>query len=358
MKPARSPVWPLFGMVFLVAMGSLGCETAAYLSQAGLGQIDILRRARSVESVVADSTTKTRTRELLRRIADIKAFGVENGLVATSNYEAYADLERTSAVWVVNACEPLRFVEKTWSFPIVGSVPYLGWFDRAKADRMGEKFRSEGWDADVRGAAAYSTLGWFSDPVLSTMLSEGPGALGDLADTILHESTHATVYVDGQSTFNESIATFVGSGLAVRFVDSRFGPTSPESVAYRKSELEQAERTGRLRQAYDALAEVYASSSTIDEKLAAKAKILRELGEKLHARRPLNNATLAQARTYGAGASDVQALFDACGQSYQNLLAAAKTARPEDFPMGQAVDLNEVSRRLMRACVGQAAQAP
>ena len=210
----------------------------------------------------------------------------------------------------------------------------------------------------MRGAAAYSTLGWFSDPVLSTMLSEGPGALGDLADTILHESTHATVYVDGQSTFNESIATFVGSGLAVRFVDSRFGPTSPESVAYRKSELEQAERTGRLRQAYDALAEVYASSSTNDEKLAAKAKILRELGEKLHARRPLNNATLAQARTYGAGASDVQALFDACGQSYQNLLAAAKTARPEDFPMGQAVDLNEVSRRLMRACVGQAAQAP
>src|SRR5205814_2292022 len=98
------------------------------------------------------------------------------------------------AVWVVSACEPLRFHSKEWGFLFVGSFPYLGWFDLENARRFRDELRAEGWDADLRGAAAYSTLGYFRDAVLSSMIPEGDEALGELVNVVLHESVHATLY--------------------------------------------------------------------------------------------------------------------------------------------------------------------
>jgi predicted aminopeptidase len=191
-----------------------GCSTAGYLAQAGFGQLDLLEARRDIDDVVQDRRTAPRLKKLLGRVDEIKRFGEKHGLTPTSNYGTYADLGRPVAVWVVTAAEPLRFRNRTWSFPIVGSVPYLGFFDRDDARDLALGLRGAGWDVDLRGASAYSTLGWFADPVLSTMIADGDEALGELADVVLHESFHATLYVKGQSLFDESAADFVGDHLA------------------------------------------------------------------------------------------------------------------------------------------------
>src|SRR5262249_41967930 len=153
-------------------------------------------------------------------------------LTATENYVRYTQLDRDAAVYVVQAAPPLELKPRLWSFPIVGTVPYLGWFNVKDAKAYAQTLAQQGLDVDVRGASAYSTLGWFKDPVLSTMIGEGDGALGELANTVLHESTHATLYVKGQSAFNESLASFVGDRLARDWLATRFGEGSRQLKAY------------------------------------------------------------------------------------------------------------------------------
>src|SRR4029078_3952588 len=135
--------------------------------------------------------------------------------------------DRPAAVWVVSACEQLRFRSKEWHFPIVGSFPYLGWFDLEQAKAFADELRAESWDVDVRGAHAYSTLGWFRDAVLSTMIPEGKEALGELVNVVLHESVHATVYIEGQAFFNESIASFIADRLTDHYLIQTRGNKSP-----------------------------------------------------------------------------------------------------------------------------------
>ena len=171
-------------------------------------------------------------RELLAEVPTIKRFAERHGLRPTSSYAKYAEVPRSAIVWVVSASTPLSFQPRTWTFPIVGSVPYLGWFDEAEARDFADDLRSQGYDVDLRGAQAYSTLGWFDDPILSTMLGSGDEAVGDLANVVLHESVHATYYLPGQSPLNESVADFLGDRLATAYLRERTGENSDELRAY------------------------------------------------------------------------------------------------------------------------------
>jgi predicted aminopeptidase len=240
-----------FGIGLLPAL--LGCTTVRYLAQASAGQVDLRLRARDNTEVLKDIRTELWVKRLLSEVASIKRFGERQGLTPTANYTQYADLQRPYAVWVVSACEPLRFHDKTWSFPIVGSVPYLGWFYKADAEAFAEGLRKEGWDVSVRGADAYSTLGWFNDPVLSTMIGESREAFGELVNVILHESLHASIYFEGQTDINESLANFVADRLTVVYLDERLGPASPERAAYVAAAAGNDLRVQRLLHARQAL---------------------------------------------------------------------------------------------------------
>jgi len=330
------------GLATLLLAAS-GCFTARYLAQAATGQVSLIARSRPLSSVVKDPETPPRVQRLLSLVPEMKAFGESRGLKPTDNYGRYSDLNRPAAVWVVQACRPLAFEPKRWSFPIAGTVPYLGFFDERAARAYAEDLRrSEDLDVDVRGAGAYSTLGWFRDPVLSTMIGDGADALGWLANTVLHESVHATLYIPGQSSFNESLASFVADKLTAVWLSSPGVAKAGELQAYTEAHAAGARRVRRLHRAYEELDAVYESQASDAEKQARKGELLAELKAELKTKRDYNNATLAGYRTYDTGGPAFERLLERSGGDLAALLEAVKTLEPSSFPQPQMEDFSPV----------------
>jgi predicted aminopeptidase len=191
----------------------------------------------------------------------------EIGLDVGEAYTAYLDTGAAPVTTAVVAAHPLALIPYRWRFPVVGAVPYKGFFDPAEAAAERDRLRKEGWDADALPVEAFSTLGWFDDPVLSTMLDLPYGALADL---IFHELTHRTIYIAGRSDVNEGLATVVARKAALDILEETFGPDSPELREYLDEEFREdlrQEIRDRLRADLDAL---YRSDLTREEKLERK----------------------------------------------------------------------------------------
>ena len=336
-------------------MGGSGCFSTGYLLQAAGGQYELLHLARPLNVVNEDASVPPRVRELLARVPAIKRFGQLNGLTPTGNYTRYADLHRPAAVWVVQGCQSLAFEPRRWSFPIVGSVPYLGYFaeDKARAFAQELATREPELDVTVRTASAYSTLGWFKDPVLSTMIPDGPEAFADLANVILHESVHATVYVKDQSAFDESLASFIADELTWLLVVGRSGLASEEAKSWIAGEVRGARFVKALHEAYEDLDAIYRSPRPDDEKRALKELRLTTLQRSLGLRRRYNNADLAGYRTYDTGGPAFARLRKACG-GLPKFLEAVRSLKERDFTSPQQQDFDEVIDALAaRACQGK-----
>lgn len=327
-----------------LAFGLTGCSTVEYLWQAGRGQLAIMNRARPLDEVIRDETTPPRIRALLTEVPKVKAFGERFGMKPTRNYETYVKLDRDAVVYVVSACHPLRFEPREWKFPIVGGFPYLGFYSREGAEEYAAKLRAENLDVDVRGASAYSTLGWFRDPILSTMIPEGEGAAGDLIEVVLHESLHATVYVNHQAFFNESLASFVSEALTPVYLEETRGKGSAEEKRYLADLDWQRKYYARMHDAYEALDRVYRSGEPDSAKLAKKEEVIEKLRAdvKWRAGRPLNNATLIGFREYGGNRDTFDRLFDRCGRDWPKFLRALARIGEKDFPAPQTKDLSGV----------------
>ncbi|MBM4375459.1 MAG: aminopeptidase [Deltaproteobacteria bacterium] len=298
-----------------------GCLEVCYLGQAAAGQDDLFARARPLDEAIADPRVAPEVRRQLGLVARVKRFGERHGLAPTKSYEEYADLEREAAVWVVSAAEPLRLVPTTWRFPIVGEVPYLGWFDKADAQDLGRELEARGLDVSVREARAYSTLGWFRDPVLSTMLRDGAA---DLVDVVLHESTHATHYVASQTVFNESLASFVARRLTARFLAEELRLSPLELHDHAEREHTRDRRVRRFRETLATLEALYATDRPPAEKLSEKRRILEALRRELALGLELNHAVLLQARAYGSGEAGFATLLDACGGDFRRFLSTVR----------------------------------
>jgi len=344
--------WLVLSAAFV---GGSGCFTTGYLLQAAGGQYELLHLARPLSVVKQDASVPPRVRALLGQVPAIKRFGQLNGLTPTGNYTRYADLHRPAAVWVVQGCKSLAFEPRRWSFPIVGSVPYLGYFAEDEARAFARQLAAQEPDLDVtvRTASAYSTLGWFKDPVLSTMFPEGPEAFGELANVILHESVHATVYVKDQSAFDESLASFIADELTWQLVVGRWGLASAEAKAWIANEERGARFVKALHQAYEELDALYRSPRSDDEKRALKDAHLTALQRSLGLRRPYNNADLAGYRTYDTGGAAFARLRRACG-GLPRLLEAVRRLKESDFASPQQQQFDEVIDALAaRECQGK-----
>lgn len=185
-----------------------GCEALGYYTQAASGHLELMRGRESTASLLADPATPPALQARLTLVADILSFAEgELGLPAGGQYRHYVALDRDAVVYNVMAAPRHDLTPLHWCFPIAGCVSYRGYFQRSRAQDKARELAAEGFDIHVGGAAAYSTLGWFSDPLLSSFLWREEA---DLAELLFHELAHVRVYLPGDTAFNESYATFVG----------------------------------------------------------------------------------------------------------------------------------------------------
>lgn len=338
----------IFSFLFVLASSifNIGCGSLSYLIQAGQGQWALSNQARPLAEVLKDEKISPRTRQLLSYSDEIKKFGELNGLKSTQNYTHFVQLNREAAVWVVSACAPLKFQSKEWRFPFFGSFTYLGWFNLEDAKIHAEKLKKEGLDVDIRGASAYSTLGWFRDPLLSTMLTRGDAGMGDLVEVILHESVHATLYLNDQSYFNESVASFIAEKLTPQFLQEKFGSESVELNSYLKNQKESSEKTKKYHEYYQKLEALYASGQADLEKQVEKLRILTELETFVKTNRKINNATLIQYRTYDSGKDSFQALLNSHGGDLVRFMDVLKKLKSDVFSKPQQENFSEVLKKL------------
>lgn len=307
-------------IVALAAILSPGC-TVRYLAGAAYHEAELLLAREPVDRVLATRALSAGQEQRLRLIPELKAYGKALGLSSTENYSAVS-LDWNRTIWNVSACDPLSFTPRTWGFPIVGRVPYLGYFTDAAAEAQVARLKAEGLDVYKRTAGAFSTLGWFRDPVLPTMLRWSEA---DLAETVFHELAHATLWVPGSVSFNESFASVVGEASARRWLIDRYGPDAPQVAEYDREDRDWRRFEAILHELYKDLDSVYTDPAlSPEEKAARKATLLAGLADRVRSspienqdaylrvatRNPWNNARLVQFKAYNSNDELFARVFD------------------------------------------------
>ncbi len=197
-----------------------GCSLP-YLAHVSRGQLQILNRRQKIEDTIQKGEISAEQKKKLELILEVRKYAIENlKLKGSQSYTKYVDLKRDSVAYNLVVCSKDRLDPYTWWFPFVGRVAYLGFFDKEYALKTKKEFEEEGYDTYLRGVSAYSTLGWFDDPIFSTMLAFRDETL---ANVIIHELTHGTIYRKGDTVFNEGVATFVGNKGALEFLKEKYG---------------------------------------------------------------------------------------------------------------------------------------
>ena len=302
--------------------GLTGCAGLSWYGQAASGQLTLLSKREDIADLLADPGIDTQLAERLRLALAIRDFAVsELGLPDSPSYTEYADLERSAAVWNVVAAPRFEVEPKTWCYPMVGCLAYRGYFDQQEAERAAENLEAEGYDAAVFPVPAYSTLGWFADPVLNTMLGRGDTWLAGL---IFHELTHEKLFVNGDTAFSEAYATASERIGLERWLTAR--GDLEELERWRRAEAVQARFTELLLDSREALAQVYSSELTDARKQAYREQIFEALKARVRsldqdvgddrfsrwASRDINNAHLALVATYEAWVDGFLRIFAAC----------------------------------------------
>lgn len=321
--------------------------TGCYISRAAYEEARILSRRQPITRLVADSTTDSALRAKLSLVQEARRFAIDSlALSAGKSFTAYSQLDRDTLVLVVSAAYRDRLERKTWWFPVVGRFPYKGFFDFPGALRTAESLRNDGFDVTVGPSSAFSTLGWFNDPLVSTTVKADSVTL---VNTILHELLHNTFFAKGAVSFNESFATFVGGRGAEHFFRAR-----GDSVLLRRAENEWHddlllgafwERTSNdLEQAFAALPD---SANT--ERIAvrdrvyarARTRLVDSIGPQLRTypdgwvqKVTLNNAVLLSRRVYAERLDRFDSVYVAEGRDLKRAIVriialqeAAQTAR-------------------------------
>lgn len=230
-------------------------ELIGYGLRQGYGQFKIVWGARPVETVLADPHFPDSLKIKLKLVEHIRRFAIDSlGLKDTKNYRTLYDQKGEEIMWVVTACEPFALVEKLWKFPVLGELPYKGFFEKELALNEKKELEKQGWDVTLRNPGGWSTLGWFTDPILSKMLERSEG---DLASLIIHEMVHATIFVKDSVDFNENLASFIGDRGAELFLIHYFGNDSDEYRKYRLEEEELSAYVGHVLRGCNYLDSVY-----------------------------------------------------------------------------------------------------
>ncbi len=252
---------------------SLGCSTLSYYGQSISGQLDLLWKRQPVAELLDDATLAPELKDKLRMALAMRDFASrELQLPDNGSYRSYSDLQRDHVVWNVFAAPALSTELEKWCFPFAGCVGYKGYFAEGDARELAAQLQQQGMDVYVGGIDAYSTLGWFDDPLLNTIINRPPPLLAGL---IFHELAHQEFYVQGDTAFNESFASTVEQEGVKRWL-AQNGDAALHRAweQYQRQRQDFLELVGGLR---DRLQETYASDASDSDKLARKQQLIAEL---------------------------------------------------------------------------------
>jgi predicted aminopeptidase len=337
----------IIGVYLLVILMFLfsGCYT---LTQ-GVTMLGYLNKAVPLESLLtAEDGASSENRAFVELVLDIRRFAIEElGLKESANYTRYVAIDRDYLAAVVSAAAPDAFVRHEWWFPVVGRVPYKGFFNPADARREGEKLKKRGLDVWIRQVDAFSTLGWFSDPLYSYMQNY---PIYRLADLIIHETLHATIYLKDHSQFNEELAEFVGNEGSRLYMIKRFGFDSEEYRQMLDGEADNAAYLAFIQGLIAELDALYNGSLPREEKLKQKEAIIQAAQRRFDgeyetlfhsdnyrgfSRLPVNNAYLELFRLYYGGGDYLRDLYERSGRDLPQFIGAAKTLTSKGNPKDQ-----------------------
>ncbi len=315
-----------------------GCMTG-YLVKQGVAQLRVLTHRVPVEDALPDLDEDARARIAI--IQEAKTFARDTlGLPVENVYETYSGVH-PDPIWNISACPKDRLEPYTWRYPLVGRLPYIGFYNREDAEKERQRLLDMDLDVMMYGAGAFSSLGWFSDPIVPSMLRYRPDTL---VNVVIHESAHRYLYFRGRAEFNESFASFVGDVGAIRFFEQRDGPDHPNTRRARGLRSDARTFETFLQGVLEDLETLYADPDlSRDEKLAEREKRFHAAQEAFlqlpletdayarFASEPLDNARLLAMRRYGR-----QALFDrlleACHGDLGAAMAEVKALDPRKAP--------------------------
>ena len=324
--------------LLLLAAGALlaGCMAmggGTYLARAAWTETRILLRREPIEDILARPGVDAAQAERLRLALAVREFARDQlGLRVGDSYSTFVDIDGAAPVHVLSAAYRDRLEAYLWRYPIVGRLPYRGFFDRGAADAAAARLGADGLDVEIRPANAFSTLGWFADPLLSSTAEEPPVGL---AETIIHELFHATIWRAGDPAFNESTANWAGHRGAIAF----FCPGGPGAdEAHCREARRRWEETRARGQIFARLAarlhRLYAAAPPASEREQVRARLAARAGAALEARgigrstelSPPNNARLLGLQLYTTGLDELDRAVPPGGDLRTALKALAGSA--------------------------------
>ena len=260
----------LMGIILLLLI-AWQWELVAYGIAQGKGQLAILWNARPIEEVMNDPMVPDSLKQKISLVQEIRAFAIDSlGVNDSDSYRTLYDQRGKPVLWVVTACEPFSLNDKKWSFPLVGTFSYKGFFDHCEATKLREELTAEGYDTGIRTVSAWSTLGFFDDPIMSNLLFRTKGSV---ANTIVHELTHATIFVKDNLKFNENLASFVGDKGAEAFLRYKYGERSTPYQAYNDYRTDRKKYTEHMLRGTQQLDSLYHTmSARTDSTVKARQK--------------------------------------------------------------------------------------
>jgi predicted aminopeptidase len=270
----------LFFQLLLFAImlyGLIEYQMVIYGLSQGKGQLSIILNTQPIDDVLKDENFPDSLKQKLQLIQEIKQFTVDSiGFYPSNNYSTLYQQNKNAILRVVSACEPYSFHPVEWTFPFLGTVSYKGFFNKKEARKAIYALRSRGYDVDVYSPSGWSTLGWLKDPILSNMLYKSDGQLANL---IIHELTHSTLYVKSNVTFNENLANFIGEKGAEKFLKYKYGEQSQQYLNYENNKDDEQIFKNYILKSKDRLDSLYSSLQTEKNELIKKQKKMNFLTE-------------------------------------------------------------------------------
>jgi len=329
---------------FTLSLFLSGCQ-AGYLIKSAVSQADLLMKRVPVQEAINNSALSDKEKEKLKLAQEARVFAENKlGLKQTKNYTSFVQLDRPFVSYLVTAAPRTELKPYLWAFPMVGRLPYKGYFDPKDAAEEAEDLKKQGYDTFVRGVSAFSTLGWFRDPILSSMLRYRDH---QLVNTIIHETVHATLYIRSAAEFNERLATFIGNKGTELFYLEKEGPESPTLQRIKNENADDRLFSEFISQELKSLETWYKErkNENLDEDLRRarleeiRSRFVQMVKPKLSAggysefeKGELNNARLIGYRTYFEDLSDFEAVFQSMGASFEKFLQFCRSLEREKNP--------------------------